>query len=107
MQEISLEYTGKRDIFSRNLECFFWFQPDAWVKKEGNYLFEKIQLQLYRRAVYELLDRYDTMENRVLKHSNYFQNVCVSLKIIRLHGSSVKMDKELILFDGFAFIKRK
>ena len=87
---------------------FLLFQPDAWVKKEGNYLFEKIQLQLYRRAVYELLDRYDTMENRVLKHSNYFQNVMRELEnYTNFMGLQLKMDKELILFGRFRIYQKE
>ena len=78
------------------------------MKKEGNYLFEKIQLQLYRRAVNELLDRHDTMENRVLKHSNYFQNVMRELEnYTNFMGLQVKMDKELILFGRFRIYQKE
>lgn len=78
------------------------------MKKEGNYLFEKIQLQLYRRVVYELLDRHDTMENRVLKHSNYFQNVMRELEnYTNFMSLQVKMDKELILFGRFRIYQKE
>ena len=114
--------SSEDDIFAGNLSGVHWkkryiqqkfgifllFQPDAWVKKEGNYLFEKIQLQLYRRVVYELLDRHDTMENRVLKHSNYFQNVMRELEnYTNFMSLQVKIDKELILFGRFRIYQKE
>ena len=86
----------KERCFQQRFGTFLLFQPNSMIRKEGNYLLEKIRLQLYKNAIYTLLQKYDTIENRALKQSSYFQDAMSKLEnytnFIKLQ---VKTDKEL------------
>lgn len=97
----------KERCFQQRFGTFLLFQPNSMIRKEGNYLLEKIRLQLYKNAIYTLLKKYDTIENRSLKQSSYFQDAMSKLEnytnFIKLQ---VKTDKELELFGRFKIYRK-
>ena len=97
----------KERCFQQRFGTFLLFQPNSMIRKEGNYLLEKIRLQLYKNAIYTLLQKYDTIENRALKQSSYFQDAMSKLEnytnFIKLQ---VKTDKELGLFGCFKIYRK-
>lgn len=97
----------KERCFQQRFGTFLLFQPNSMIRKEGNYLLEKIRLQLYKNAIYTLLQKYDTIENRALKQSSYFQDAMSKLEnytnFIKLQ---VKTDKELELFGRFKIYRK-
>ena len=89
------------------LSTKIWNVPSFSTKLHDNYLLEKIRLQLYKNAIYTLLQKYDTIENRALKQSSYFQDAMSKFEnytnFIKLQ---VKMDKELGLFGRFKIYRK-
>lgn len=99
------EISGKRWkelYFLNKFGIISFFKINSRIIEENNYLFESMRLQLYKNTIDSLINKYDTVENKILKESNIYKTFMGELEnytdFIRFQA---RIDKELTSFGCF------
>lgn len=92
----------KELYFLNKFRIISFIKINSKIIEENSYLFERMRLQLYKKAIDSLLEKYDTVENRLLRESDIFKSFMGRLEnytnFIRLQA---RIDKKLVLFGRF------
>ena len=108
LQEISLGYIGKRDAFSRNLECFFCSNQMPGWKKRAIICLKRFSCNYTEEQSTNCWIDMIPWKTGFWSTVITFKMWCVSLKIIRTSWAfRWKWTRNWSCLDGFAFIKRK
>lgn len=99
------EISGKRwkeMYFLDKFEIISFFKINSRIIEENNYLFESMRLQLYKNTIDSLINKYDTVENKILKENNIYKTFMGELEnytdFIRFQA---RIDKEITSFGCF------
>lgn len=99
------EISGKRWkelYFLNKFGIISFFKINSRIIEENNYLFESMRLQLYKNTIDSLINKYDTVENKILKESNIYKTFMGELEnYIDFIRFQARIDKEITSFGCF------